>query len=112
MLIAHISDIHLGYSQFNLEEREEDIYNAFAQAIDISIKEGVKLIILTGDIFNTPKPEGGAIVKLGDQLKRLKEYGIRVYFVLGDHDHRQIRIDFFNFRQGLKAVHPRHGLIE
>ncbi|MBE44323.1 MAG: metallophosphoesterase [Thaumarchaeota archaeon] len=91
MLIAHISDIHLGYSQFNLEEREEDIYNAFAQAIDISIKEGVKLIILTGDIFNTPKPEGGAIVKLGDQLKRLKEYGIRVYFVLGDHDLSRVR---------------------
>jgi DNA repair exonuclease SbcCD nuclease subunit len=91
MLIAHISDTHLGYSQFNLEDREEDIYNAFAQAIDISIKEGVKLVILAGDIFHTPRPEGGAILKFGDQLKRLKENGIRVFFVLGEHDVSRVR---------------------
>ncbi|MGH9910766.1 MAG: metallophosphoesterase, partial [Nitrososphaerales archaeon] len=58
MLIAHISDLHLGYSQFNLEEREEDIYDAFDQAINISIKEGVKLVILAGDLFHMPKPQG------------------------------------------------------
>lgn len=86
-----MSDIHLGYSQFNLEEREEDVYNAFAQAVDISIREGVKAIILAGDIFHTPKPEGGAIVKFGDQLKRLKERDIRVFFVLGEHDVSRVR---------------------
>jgi len=91
MLIAHLSDLHLGYSQFNLEEREEDVYNAFAQAIDISIKEHVKGVILAGDIFHTPKPEGSAIVKFGDQLKKLKEKDIRVFFVLGEHDVSRIR---------------------
>ena len=91
MLISHISDTHLGYSQFNLEEREEDVYNAFTQAIDISIKEGVEAIILAGDIFHVPNPEGSAIVRLGDQLKRLKECGIRVFFVLGEHDVSRVR---------------------
>jgi DNA repair exonuclease SbcCD nuclease subunit len=91
MLIAHLSDTHLGHSQFNLEEREEDVYNAFAQAIDISIREGVKAVILAGDIFHTPKPEGGAIVKFGDQLKKLKERDIRVFFVLGEHDVSRVR---------------------
>jgi len=91
MLIAHLSDTHLGHSQFNLEEREEDVYSAFAQAIDISIKEGVKAVILAGDIFHMPKPEGGAIVKFGDQLKRLKERDIRVFFVLGEHDISRVR---------------------
>jgi len=91
MLIAHMSDIHLGYSQFNLEEREEDVYNAFAQAVDTSIREGVKVVILAGDIFHTPKPEGSAIVKFGDQLKRLKERDIRVFFVLGEHDVSRVR---------------------
>ena len=91
MLIAHLSDTHLGHSQFNLEEREEDVYDAFAQAIDISIKEGVKAVILAGDIFHTPKPAGGAIVKLGDQLKKLKERDIRVFFVLGEHDVSRVR---------------------
>ena len=86
MLIAHISDTHLGYSQFNLEEREKDVYEALEQAVDISIKEGVKAVILAGDIFHTPRPEGGAIVRFGDQLKKLKERNIRVFFVLGEHD--------------------------
>ncbi len=91
MLVAHLSDIHLGYSQFNLEEREKDIYNAFEQAIDISIREGVRAVILAGDIFDSPKPPGRAIVKLGDQLKKLKEKNIRVFFVLGEHDVSRVR---------------------
>ena len=53
MLISHISDLHLGYSQFGLEEREEDVYQAFHEAIDTSIKERVKLVILAGDYFIT-----------------------------------------------------------
>ncbi|MFQ5921123.1 MAG: metallophosphoesterase [Nitrososphaerales archaeon] len=91
MLIAHISDTHLGYSQFNLEEREEDIYDAFGQAIDISIREGVSAVILAGDIFHSPRPPGGAIVRFGDQLKKLKEKGIRLFFVLGEHDLSRVR---------------------
>ena len=91
MLIAHVSDIHLGFSQFNLEEREEDVYNAFAQVVDISIREGVRAVILAGDIFNTPRPAGGAIVRFGDQLKKLKERNIRVFFVLGEHDISRVR---------------------
>lgn len=91
MLIAHISDIHLGYSQFNLEEREEDVYDAFDQAITASIKEGVKFVILAGDLFHTPKPRGEAIVKFGDALKKLKEKGIKAFFVLGEHDVSRVR---------------------
>ena len=86
MLIAHISDMHLGYSQFNLAEREDDVYDAFDQAINTSIKEGVNFVILAGDLFHMPKPNGEAIVKLGNMLKKLKERNIKTFFVLGEHD--------------------------
>lgn len=86
MLVAHLSDLHLGYSQFNLEERETDIYNTFNEAIDISIKEGAKLVILAGDIFHTPRPTGKAIITLANALKKLKEKQILTAFVLGEHD--------------------------
>ncbi|MFQ5940345.1 MAG: exonuclease SbcCD subunit D [Nitrososphaerales archaeon] len=86
MLIAHISDIHLGYSQFNLEEREEDVYDAFDQAINASVKEKVKIVILAGDLFHMPKPQGEAIVRFADALKKLKELNIKTFFVLGEHD--------------------------
>jgi len=91
MLIAHISDIHLGYSQFNLEEREEDVYDAFDQAVSTSIKEGVKIVILAGDLFHSPKPQGEAIVRFGNALKRLKESDIKTFFVLGEHDISRLR---------------------
>jgi DNA repair exonuclease SbcCD nuclease subunit len=86
VLISHISDIHLGYSQFNLQEREEDIYEVFEEAIDKSITEHAELVILAGDIFHTPRPNGSSIIKLANQLKKLKERSVPVYFILGEHD--------------------------
>ena len=86
LLISHISDIHLGYSQFNLQEREEDIYDAFEEVIDKSISEHAEVVIFAGDIFHTPRPTGSSIIKLANELKKLRERFIPVYFVLGEHD--------------------------
>ena len=86
MLISHVSDIHLGYSQFNLQEREEDIYEVFEEVIDKSISEHADIVILAGDIFHTPRPSGSSIIKLANELKKLKEKSIPVCFILGEHD--------------------------
>jgi DNA repair protein SbcD/Mre11 len=91
MLISHLADLHLGYSQFGLEEREEDVYHAFHEAIDVSIKERVKIVILAGDLFHNPRPCGKAIITLGNLLKKLKEKQISVVFVLGEHDISRLR---------------------
>ena len=89
--MSHISDLHLGYSQFSLEEREEDVYRVFHEAIDASIKERVRLIILAGDLFHNPRPCGKAIITLGNIFKKLKEKQIPVVFVLGEHDIIRLR---------------------
>ena len=89
--MSHISDLHLGYSQFSLEEREEDVYRVFHEAIDASIKERVRLIILAGDLFHNPRPCGKAIITLGNIFKKLKEKQIPVVFVLGEHDISRLR---------------------
>ncbi|HEY8140200.1 MAG TPA: DNA repair exonuclease, partial [Nitrososphaera sp.] len=86
-----MSDLHLGYAQFGLEEREEDIYQSFNEAIDISIREGVKGVILAGDLFHSPRPSGKAIITLGNALKKLKEHNIAAAFVLGEHDISRLR---------------------
>ena len=86
MLISHISDLHLGYAQFGLEEREEDVYQCFNEAVDVSIREGAQLVILAGDLFHTPRPSGKAVVTLGNALKKLKDRQIPAVFVLGEHD--------------------------
>lgn len=91
MLVSHISDLHLGYSQFNLEEREEDVYATFNEAVEISIREGAQLVIMAGDIFHTPRPSGKAVITLANALKKLKEKDIPVAFVLGEHDISRMR---------------------
>ena len=91
MLFSHISDTHLGFVQYHSEEREEDVYLAFNQAVDISIKDHVDFVVFAGDIFHVPNPSGKAIVVLANALKRLKENNIDSFFVLGEHDISRIR---------------------
>jgi len=91
MLFSHISDTHLGLQQYGLEEREQDIYDSFNQAIDISIKDHVDFVIFAGDIFHTPNPSGAAILQMANALKRLKENSIESFFILGEHDTSRMR---------------------
>ena len=91
MLFSHISDTHLGLQQYGLEEREQDIYDSFNQAIDISIKDHVDFVIFAGDIFHTPNPNGTAILQMANALKRLKENSIDSFFILGEHDKSNMR---------------------
>ena len=91
MIFSHISDTHLGFVQYHSEERENDIYQAFDEAIDTSIKDHVDFVILAGDIFHVPNPSGKAIVVLANALKRLKKSNIDSFFILGDHDISRIR---------------------
>ncbi|MEO2265490.1 MAG: DNA repair exonuclease [Nitrosopumilus sp.] len=91
MLFSHISDTHLGLVQYGSNERERDVYDAFNQAIDISIKDHVDFVIFAGDIFENPKPNGNAILQMANALKRLKENDIDSFFILGEHDVSNIK---------------------
>jgi DNA repair exonuclease SbcCD nuclease subunit len=90
-MFSHISDTHLGLAQYGLEERENDIYCTFNEAVDTSIKEHVDFVIFAGDIFHVPNPSGTAILQMANALRRLKESGIESFFVLGEHDISRIR---------------------
>jgi len=91
MLFSHISDTHLGLVQYGSEERAQDVYDAFNQSIDISIKDHVDFVIFAGDIFHVPNPNGTAIVQMANGLKRLKQNNIDSFFILGEHDISRIR---------------------
>ena len=91
MIFSHISDTHLGLTQYGLEEREDDIYSSFNESIDISIKDHVDFVIFAGDIFHVPNPSGTAILQMANALKRLKQNNIDSFFVLGEHDVSRIR---------------------
>ena len=91
MLFSHISDTHLGLVQYGSEERTQDVYDTFNQAIDTSIKDHVNFVLFAGDIFHIPNPNGTAIVQMANGLKRLKQNNIDSFFILGEHDISRIR---------------------
>jgi len=85
MRIAHISDTHLGYRQYNLDERENDIYEAFKEAVDKAIEERVDVLIHSGDLFDSPKPPIKALYTFKNALKKI-DGKMKIFTVLGDHD--------------------------
>src|SRR5690349_1390413 len=91
MIFSHISDTHLGFVKYHSEERENDVYQAFDETINTSIKDHVDFVILAGDIFHVPNPSGKAILVLANALKRLRKNNIDSFFILGDHDISRIR---------------------
>lgn len=86
MFFAHIADTHLGYRQFNLEEREKDFYSAFEESVDRMISEGVEVVLHAGDLFDEPRPPIKALVEAKRGIERLKAKGIRIVMIPGNHD--------------------------
>ncbi|MFP3296535.1 MAG: DNA repair exonuclease [Vulcanisaeta sp.] len=90
MLIAQLADVHLGHRQYGLEDRLEDYNRAFLRAVDEIVRlresEGLGTIIISGDFFDTQRPAPSIYVTAIKGLTRLREVGIRVFGIRGNHD--------------------------
>ena len=86
MKFAHLADTHLGYRQYGLSEREEDFYKVFEKIIDKIIAESPDFLIHSGDLFEFSKPSPNALLVFQEQFLKLKDNGIPVYAIAGNHD--------------------------
>jgi len=84
--IAHISDTHLGYRQYGLDERENDIYDAFNQIVEKILEERVDIVIHSGDLFDSYKPPIKALKVFKEAIKKLSDNRVKIFSILGDHD--------------------------
>lgn len=88
--IAHFADTHLGYKQYNLDEREKDIYNALEEIGEKILEEHADIVIHSGDLFDSPRPTPQAYRAFKRFLTKLDGHA-RVFAVLGDHDRPKSR---------------------
>jgi len=88
--IAHLADTHLGYKQYNLEEREKDIYDVLEEIGEKILEEHADIVIHSGDLFDSPRPTTQAYYALKKLLKRL-DGKVKFFAVLGDHDKPKAR---------------------
>ncbi len=91
MRFAHISDTHLGFRQYGLHEREMDVYHAFEDAVRKIIQERPDFVVHSGDLFDFHRPQPRAMWVAQRCFSKLKEKGIPVYAVTGNHDTLQRR---------------------
>lgn len=84
MKILHISDCHLG--GWKNQKLEELNFEAFRYALSIGIKRKVDAVIISGDLFDTPLPSLKTITECMEELKKLKDNGIKIYAISGSHD--------------------------
>ncbi len=80
MKFAHIADLHLGYRQYGLEQREEDFFKAALYIVD-KIKD-VDFCIIAGDLFHNKNITPRTLSQANEIISSLK----RVYIASGNHD--------------------------
>ena len=94
MRLVHLSDLHLGFRQFQrqtpagINQREADVAAAFARAVDRLIEIAPDVILIGGDVFHTVRPTNTAILHAFQQFARLVEALPRtaIVVVAGNHD--------------------------
>lgn len=96
MKISLIADPHLNKTIYkgvmdeeftDLPFRNADLMRAFKFAIDKNINEiHPDLIVILGDVYDTPYPLNPPRTFFNSQLRRLSESGIPVIILVGNHD--------------------------
>ena len=84
--LLHSADLHYSYRQYGWADREQDMYDAGWFVVNTAIAQKVDAVILSGDIYATAKPSATAVGIMMQQVNKLKEAGIRVLAIDGNHD--------------------------
>ncbi len=93
MRFVHISDSHLGAGGFSrrlspsgYNQREEDICNSFASAVDQIITLSPEFVLHTGDLFHSVRPTNRIINFAIRQILRILNQQIPMVIISGNHD--------------------------
>ena len=114
MKILHVSDTHLGYSAYSkitergINQREMDTYDAFKQFVDYSFKSKPDLIIHSGDLFDSVRPNNRAITFAIKQILKLSKNNIPFIVIAGNHEHPRLKETghIFSILDHIENVYP------
>lgn len=90
---AHLADLHLGYEQYHSLERYKDFFQTFRRAVSDILKERVDFVLIAGDLFHQRVISPMTLILAQRELQRLKEAGIPVVGVMGNHEQPHYRQD-------------------
>ena len=115
----HIADIHLGIRRYRSEDRARDFFYAWRDCIErYALAEQVSFVLIAGDFFDARKVEPQAMNQAMYCLSRLREAGIPVVAIEGNHDCHESESKFswlrslsqWGFIKLLEPVHDESGV--
>jgi DNA repair protein SbcD/Mre11 len=82
----HCSDLHLGRQRLGGKLPESDLGEAFRYIVDYTLQQSAHGLLIAGDLFDTPQIQPRHLQTAIDCLRPLKEKGIPVFAIEGNHD--------------------------
>lgn len=94
MKFIHCADVHLdtplqGLAQYPgapVNEIRSATRRAFERVLDAAVSERVDFLIIAGDLYDTGLKSFESALFFNKQMARLKDAGIDVYLIYGNHD--------------------------
>lgn len=94
MKFIHCADVHLDtplqglarYPGAPVDEIRNATRRAFEKLLDAAISERVDFLIIAGDLYDTGLKSFESALFFNKQMARLKDAGIDVYLIYGNHD--------------------------
>jgi exonuclease SbcD len=82
----HVADTHLGYEQYGVRERFNDFSRVFWDITEDAVRRSVDFMVIAGDLFNKRAIDALTLIHAIRGLSKLKERGIPVIAIEGNHD--------------------------
>ena len=94
MKILHTADVHLDSPLKSLALRDPELRDrvrtssrtALTRIVDTALAEEVAALLIAGDLFDGAERSARTAAFLTLQLERLRENGIRAFYIKGNHD--------------------------
>ncbi|HKX27488.1 MAG TPA: metallophosphoesterase, partial [Blastocatellia bacterium] len=115
----HIADIHLGIRRYRSEDRARDFFLAWRDCIErYALNEGVSFVLIAGDLFDARRVEPQAMNQAMYCLSKLRQAGIPVIVIEGNHDCHESENRFswlrslsqWGFIKLLEPIHSESGI--
>lgn len=95
MKFLHISDVHLGCTRYQLVESPRDFFDAWFDVLRrYAIGEQVDFVIMCGDFFHKRSVPPETMNYAVEGLKMLRDAGIPVISIEGNHDQKHTDNEF------------------
>lgn len=85
----HLADVHLGFDRYDNRRRTQDFFYAFKDVLEkYAIGEQVDFVVIAGDLFEHRNIQPATLNQAQLCLDELREAGIPVLAIEGNHDNR------------------------